>query len=79
MTPDKITRATTVLREEGLTVKQCTIPGKGHTMIGSADEARVLMEFWAAHLSRRPPEDENSELIEVTPGKINIEMQNKKV
>ena len=79
VTPDKITRATTVLREEGLTVKQCTIPGKGHTMIGSADEARVLMDFWAAHLSRRPPEDENSELIEVTPGKINIEMQNKKV
>lgn len=71
--PALITRAATVLKQEGLTVTQRTVAGKGYTLIGSAEEARILMQFWAAHLSRRPDNDENSELIEVTPGTVSIQ------
>ncbi len=43
------------LRAAGCSVQLHAVPGKGHAMVASAQEMRVLMTFWAAALRQRPP------------------------
>jgi len=46
-----------LLKSEGMEVKMHSIPGKGHTMLNSETETRIVMEFWANNLSNRPTDD----------------------
>lgn len=42
------------LGNEGLDVEVHCIEGKSHSVVASAEEARLLMQFWAKHLSSKP-------------------------
>lgn len=58
------------------------VAGKGHAMPQGAAEMRRLMEFWAAHLSRRPTAADlppevaagGGELLEVKPGEVSVQL-----
>jgi len=72
-----------VLRSvHGMAVDVHSVHGKAHAMPQGQAEMRVLMQFWAQHLSRRPtaadlPTDvagAAGELLEVRPGEVSIEL-----
>ncbi|KAG7670686.1 hypothetical protein Ndes2526B_g00472 [Nannochloris sp. 'desiccata'] len=77
-----------LLKSEGFSVELHSIPGKGHAMLNSETETRIVMEFWAKHLSNRPTDDSGhsagaggchveepqSSLIEIAPGVASISL-----
>ena len=78
-----------LLKSEGLEVEMHNIKGKGHTMLNSETETRIVMEFWAKHLSNRPTDDSGdrlrgvgrnaeepqSSLIEIAPGVATLSLR----
>lgn len=46
--------ADTLRRVRGMAVTVHSVPGKAHAMPQGPSEMRMLMQFWAQHLSRRP-------------------------
>lgn len=80
---ERVIATEVLLNKNGMDVEFRNIPGKGHSMISSEAETRILMEFWAKHLSNRPPAGENddggeeapsSDIIEIAPGVASISL-----
>jgi predicted esterase len=76
-----------LMKNEGMEVEMHSIPGKGHTMLNSEAETRIVMQFWAQNLSNRPPPADDDEiesgcsggeqpstLIELAPGVASISL-----
>ncbi|KAK9819687.1 hypothetical protein WJX72_001109 [[Myrmecia] bisecta] len=56
------------LKEEGCDVEFETLSDKGHGMLSSEAEMRLIMAFWARCLSRRPQAAPGADFVEVTGG-----------
>ena len=71
--PSRVDATFKFLEAEGHSVEFHSIPGKGHSMIGSEKESRLLMEFWAKHLSSRPVGGPDGDILEIVPGVAGIQ------
>ena len=79
---ERVKATEALLKSNGMEIELHTIPGKWHSMLASEAEAKVLMEFWAKHLSNRPVEDggeaggdeASSSLLEIAPGVASISL-----
>ena len=57
-----VERSAARLKAGGCQAELQTLPGKGHAMVSSEREMRLLMAFWGNRLRHRPP---NETLVEV--------------
>lgn len=65
VSPKLVESTEAVLRGSGSVVARKAFP-RGHGMIGAEPEVRECMQFWAAHLSRRPVAGNGETVVEVS-------------